>query len=217
MSVMGSATRSTRARPDPARFGRRLARSFYAGGTSLVARDLLGNTLVYDGPAGVRAARIVEVEAYLGLRDPASHAYRGPTPRTAPMFGPPGRSYVYFVYGMYHCLNVVTERDGVAGAVLLRGAEPIAGLCADPRGLAERTAFAPGRELAKALAPTADLREAERLHDETAAARDLLRANPSTGLRGARDIRDSLRRARLGGALDPEQLQEVGDTIRAGE
>ena len=83
--------------------------------------------------------------------------------------------------------------------------------------LAERTAFAPGRELAEALAPTADLREAERLHDETAAARDLLRANPSTGLRGARDIRDSLRRARLGGALDPEQLQEVGDTIRAGE
>src|SRR5947208_3732624 len=127
MSVMGSATRSTRARPEPARFGRRLPRSFYARGTALVARDLLGKTLVYDGPAGVRAARIVEVEAYLGLRDPASHAYRGPTPRTAPMFGPPGRSYVYFVYGMYHCLNVVTERDGVAGAVLLRGAEPIAG------------------------------------------------------------------------------------------
>src|SRR5437899_5930222 len=127
MSVMGSATRSTRARPEPARFGRRLPRSFYARGTALVARDLLGKTLVYAGPAGVRAARIVEVEAYLGLRDPASHAYRGPTPRTAPMFGPPGRSYVYFVYGMYHCLNVVTERDGVAGAVLLRGAEPIAG------------------------------------------------------------------------------------------
>ena len=92
-----------------------------------VARELLGKVLVYDGPAGRRAARIVEVEAYLGSRDPASHAYRGPTPRTAPMFGPPGRSYVYFVYGMYHCLNVVTERDGVAGAVLLRGAEPIAG------------------------------------------------------------------------------------------
>src|SRR5438309_3485805 len=136
MSVMGSATRSTRARPEPARFGRRLPRSFYARGTALVARDLLGKTLVYDGPAGVRAARIVEVEAYLGLRDPASHAYRGPTPRTAPMFGPPGRSYVYFVYGMYHCLNVVTERDGVAGAVLLRGAEPIAGVGDDPRGLA---------------------------------------------------------------------------------
>jgi DNA mismatch repair protein MutS2 len=83
--------------------------------------------------------------------------------------------------------------------------------------LAERTAFTPGRELAEALAPTADLREAERLQDETAAARDLLRASPSSGLRGARDIRDSLRRARLGGALDPEQLQAVGDTIRAAE
>jgi DNA-3-methyladenine glycosylase len=93
----------------------------------VVARDLLGKVLVYDGPDGRRAARLVEVEAYLGSRDPASHAYRGPTPRTAPMFGPPGRSYVYFVYGMYHCLNVVTERDGVAGAVLVRGAEPLAG------------------------------------------------------------------------------------------
>jgi DNA-3-methyladenine glycosylase len=102
-----------------------------------VARDLLGKTLLYDGPAGRRAARIVEVEAYLGSHDPASHAYRGPTLRTAPMFGPPGRSYVYFIYGMYFCLNVVTERDGVAGAVLLRGAEPLAGFDeAAPRALA---------------------------------------------------------------------------------
>ncbi len=89
--------------------------------------------------------RLVEVEAYLGARDPASHAYRGPTPRTAPMFGPPGRSYVYFVYGMYHCLNVVTERGGVAGAVLLRGAEPVEGVGDDARALA-----GPGK-LARAL------------------------------------------------------------------
>jgi DNA-3-methyladenine glycosylase len=82
----------------------------------------------------MRAARIVEVEAYLGSRDPGSHAYRGPTPRTAPMFGPPGRSYVYFVYGMYHCLNVVAERDGQAGAVLLRGAEPLAGFAGSGPG-----------------------------------------------------------------------------------
>jgi len=103
----------------------------------MVARDLLGKVLLYDGPSGRRAARIVEVEAYLGRADPASHAYRGLTPRTAPMFGPPGRSYVYFVYGMYHCLNVVTERDGVAGAVLLRGAEPLAGFDdAEPDALA---------------------------------------------------------------------------------
>ena len=137
MSVTASATRSIRGRPKgPIRLGRRLPRSFYARRTSAVARDLLGKTLVYDGPAGVRAARIVEVEAYLGPHDPASHAYRGPTPRTAPMFGPPGRSYVYFVYGMYYCLNVVTEREGIAGAVLIRGAEPVAGVGDDPRGLA---------------------------------------------------------------------------------
>ena len=102
-----------------------------------MARDLLGKTLTFETDGETLAARIVEVEAYLGGRDPASHAYRGLTPRTAPMFGPPGRSYVYFVYGMYHCLNVVTESDGVAGAVLLRGAEPLTGFDdAAPRALA---------------------------------------------------------------------------------
>ncbi len=102
-----------------------------------MARDLLGKVLALDGAGSTKTARIVEVEAYLGGRDPASHAYRGLTPRTAPMFGPPGRSYVYFVYGMYHCLNVVTESDGIAGAVLLRGAEPLAGFDgAEPRVLA---------------------------------------------------------------------------------
>jgi DNA mismatch repair protein MutS2 len=83
--------------------------------------------------------------------------------------------------------------------------------------LADRTAFAPGQELALTLAPTSDLREAERLQDETAAARDLLRASPSAGLRGARDLREALHRARLGGALDPAQLLSVGDTVRAAE
>ena len=85
------------------------------------------------------------------------------------------------------------------------------------RLVAERTAFAPGRELAEALTPTSDLRDADRLQAETAAARELLRASPSSGLRGARDIREALRRARLGGALDPDQLIAVADTIRAAE
>jgi len=128
--VTGFGTRSILARAaDPGRAltGKRLQRDFYARPTLRVARDLLGKVLVLEAGRSTKTARIVEVEAYLGERDPASHAYRGLTPRTAPMFGPPGRSYVYFVYGMYHCLNVVTESDGIAGAVLLRGAEPLAG------------------------------------------------------------------------------------------
>jgi DNA-3-methyladenine glycosylase len=70
------------------------------------------------------AARIVEAEAYLGENDPAAHAFRGLTPRTAPLFGPPGTLYVYLIYGMYHCLNLATEREGRAGSVLIRAAEP---------------------------------------------------------------------------------------------
>lgn len=94
-----------------------------------MARDLVGCRLVVDagGPDAV-VARIVETEAYLGLADPASHAFRGPTPRSAVMFGPPAHLYVYFTYGMHHCANVVTERDGVAGAVLLRAAAVEEGL-----------------------------------------------------------------------------------------
>ena len=114
-----------------------------------MARALLGAHLVFDHPNGPRVVRIVETEAYLGTRDPASHAYRGMTLRTAVMFGPPGHSYVYLVYGMYHCLNVVTERDGVAGAVLLRGAEPVAGL----GDTAARELAGPGK-LARALGLT---------------------------------------------------------------
>ena len=80
--------------------------------------------------------RIVEAEAYLGERDPASHAFRGMTERTAPMFGPAGFSYVYLSHGVYPCMNVVTEGPGIAGAVLLRGAEPVVGVIDDPRRLA---------------------------------------------------------------------------------
>ena len=100
--------------------------------TRVVARALLGKVLVFED----RAVRIVETEAYLGRRDPASHAFRGVTGRTAPMFGPAGHSYVYLSHGMYPCMNVVAERPGVAGAVLLRGAEPLVGVPDDPRRLA---------------------------------------------------------------------------------
>ena len=101
-----------------------------------MARDLLGKLLVYDGPRGRRVVRLVEAEAYLGQRDPASHAFRGMTPRTAPMFGPAGFSYVYLSHGVYPCMNVVCEGPGIAGAVLLRGAEPVEGVGEDPRRLA---------------------------------------------------------------------------------
>ena len=100
-----------------------LGRDFFARPTVQVARSLLGCRMVVDrgGPAEV-VATLVEVEAYLGTSDPASHAHRGPTPRASIMFGAPGHLYVYLSYGVHHCANLVTETHGVAGAVLLRAA-----------------------------------------------------------------------------------------------
>jgi DNA-3-methyladenine glycosylase len=89
--------------------------------------------LLYDGPEGRRAARLVEVEAYHGTRDPASHAFRGPTPRTSVMFGRPGHAYVYLSHGIWYCMNVVAHGSEIAGAVLLRGAEPLEGFAEGTR------------------------------------------------------------------------------------
>lgn len=105
-----------------------LGPEFFARPTLEVAPDLLGATLFVEQD-GIRCSgKIVEVEAYLGQEDAASHAAAGPTPRSQVMFGPPGRSYVYFIYGMYHCLNFVTEKEGTAGAVLVRALQPVSGL-----------------------------------------------------------------------------------------
>jgi DNA-3-methyladenine glycosylase len=104
--------------------GRILPREFYSRSTIDVAKDLLGKILRHGDCAGM----IVETEAYLGGEDLASHSARGITNRTRVIFGPPGHAYVYLIYGMYECLNIVAEPDGFAGCVLLRAVQPIAGI-----------------------------------------------------------------------------------------
>ena len=101
-----------------------LPRSFYARRTIEVARGLLGKILLHGATSG----KIVETEAYLGGDDLASHSARGITDRTRVIFGPPGHAYVYFIYGMYECLNLVAEPDGQPGCVLIRALEPVAGI-----------------------------------------------------------------------------------------
>src|ERR1022692_1209314 len=143
---------------------RPLDRAFFSRDPRRVARDLLGKVLVRrDG--NTLAARIVEVEAYLGQQDPAAHAAAGNTARTAVLFGPPGHAYVYFIYGNHYCLNVSCEPEGRAGSVLIRALEPLSGMeeMAKARGIEIhgpkdllKLNSGPGR-LAQAFAITRDL------------------------------------------------------------
>jgi DNA-3-methyladenine glycosylase len=112
-----------RARPP-----RKPPRAFFERSTLAIARDLIGMHLVHDDGTRLRRGRIVETEAYQGPRDLAAHSSRGRTARTEVMFGAPGHAYVYFIYGFWNCLNVVTGAAGVPHAVLLRALEPVAGL-----------------------------------------------------------------------------------------
>jgi DNA-3-methyladenine glycosylase len=106
----------------------KLPRPFYDRDTVIVAQELLGKLLVLQSAKIERIGKIVEVEAYLGEHDLAAHSSKGRTERTKIMFGPPGFAYVYLIYGMHHCMNVVTEREGNGAAVLLRAVEPVKNL-----------------------------------------------------------------------------------------
>ena len=124
-----------------------LPRETFACAAADVAPALLGCVLEHDTPDGLVAVALTEVEAYHGQADPASHAYRGRTPRNAVMFGPPGHAYVYFTYGMHFCVNLVCLPEGTASAVLLRAGRVVAG---EDLARARRTAPGPGgRDLAR--------------------------------------------------------------------
>jgi DNA-3-methyladenine glycosylase len=125
-----------------------LPQAFFDRDTETVARELLGKVLVSRVADIVTGGTIVETEAYLGSHDPGSHAAtKGVTKRNSVMYGPPGRAYVYFTYGNHHMLNIVTEADGVAGAVLVRAIEPRFGIEEMARRRAKRGAGAPVRQV----------------------------------------------------------------------
>jgi DNA-3-methyladenine glycosylase len=159
--------------------GKPLPRDFYSRDPRKVSRDLLGKILVRREPEKLLTARIVEVEAYLGHGDPAAHSASGRTPRNAVLFGPPGHSYVYFIYGNHYCFNVSCLPDGEAGGVLFRALEPLTGIEAmaiarrvsiDGTGALRKLTSGPGR-LAQAFGIT---RERDNEKDLTNYRSDLL-------------------------------------------
>ena len=105
-----------------------LKENFYTKDTLIVAKSLLGQKLIHYSNEGITSGMIVEVEAYFGIKDPASHGYNGETKRTRALYGDPGYAYIYFSYGLHYCFNVVTAPKGIGEAVLIRAIEPIEGV-----------------------------------------------------------------------------------------
>jgi DNA-3-methyladenine glycosylase len=170
-------TKLTRS-PDP------LDRAFFARSPRRVARDLLGKLLIRDVGRLRLAARIVEVEAYLGESDPAAHAAAGNTARTSVLFGPPGYAYVYFIYGNHYCLNVSCEREGKAGSVLFRALEPLVGIAAMAR--ARGVTLQRPRDLLRLTSGPGRLAEAFGITRARDNGRDL--TSPQSGLWIAADV-----------------------------
>jgi DNA-3-methyladenine glycosylase len=180
----------------------RLDRAFFTRDTLTVARELLGARLVRVVDGRRIAGRVVEAEAYVGEGDQASHARFGPTARNAPMYGPPGHAYVYLIYGMYNCLNAVTDTEGLPAAVLLRALEPVEGVKSmrDARGEVSDTLLTsgPGR-LCQALGVTRALdgvdlcrREAELFFEEDVTLPDeAIVAVPRVGVTGGAGARSA--------------------------
>ncbi|MEW6278956.1 MAG: DNA-3-methyladenine glycosylase [Candidatus Eremiobacterota bacterium] len=168
-----------------------LPSGFFARDTAEVARDLLGVWLLHEGVGGP----LVETEAYRDGDDPASHAFRGPTPRSRVMFEEPGRAYVYFIYGNHFCLNVVAHPEGRAGAVLLRALEPRMGL----QEMARRRGRSQPRELAAGPGRLCQALGVDRRHNglwmldgslclaRSAESFGPVRAGPRVGIRAARE------------------------------
>lgn len=171
----------------------KLPRSFYGRRTDLVAKDLLGCILVRK-LGGIRlSGKIVETEAYLGQEDPGSHASRGMTPRNKIMFGKPGFTYVYFVYGNHYCLNFTTEREGTAGAVLIRALEPVEGIVEMAKNRHGRSLTSgPGR-LTQALGITTKNNGTDLTGSEIYVLKgkkpEKIKAATRIGLRGGRDLK----------------------------
>jgi DNA-3-methyladenine glycosylase len=178
-----------------------LPREFFDRPATEVAPDLLGCVLWHDSPEGLVAVRLVEVEAYQGSHDPASHAYRGQTARNTVMFGPPGHMYVYFTYGMHFCTNLVCQPAGQAEAVLLRAGQVVAG--------SELAARRRAGENGKALSALATPNGSEPSDGEPRAGR------PSSG-RTPRAVDLARGPARLCQALDIDRRLDGADVCEPG-